>query len=109
MKRHALIKTATIFLMAAAIPHTAMANMTKGVQDDSVKVSYADIDTQDPAGQKVLYQRLKLAAIQICGPTEVTMTGSLSRARANQLCYSETLENAVGKLNMPAIQKLHNR
>lgn len=107
MKKYSIRKTAAIMLMAAAIPAAAMANVAP--RDQSVKVSFADLDVHNVAGQKVLYQRLKLAASKICGPMEVHMAGSLSRARANQQCYAETLSDAVDKLDMPSIQALHGQ
>ena len=109
MKKHSIKKTAAIMLMAAAIPTVAMANIISREDANSVKVSFADLDVHKAAGQKMLYQRLKLAASKICGPMDVHMAGSLARARDNQLCYAETLGNAVDKLDMPSIEALHGQ
>lgn len=109
MKRHTLMKTAAVLITATAIPIAAMANVTDNERIDTVKVSIADLNLQNPAGQKVLYQRLTTAANKVCGPMNVRLAGSLSRAQANQQCYRRALDNVVDALNMPSIEALHKR
>jgi len=104
-----MTKTAATMILLAAIPGAAMANVATTDHRQAVTVSFADLDLTQQAGQKSLYQRLKVAASRVCGPTSIRKTGSVTRMVENRQCYDEALDNVVEQLDMPAIKELHAR
>jgi UrcA family protein len=71
----------------------------------ALKVQIGDLDLSHSAGIATLYQRLRVAAKQVCGPGEVT--GSHVSPRGWQECVNTAVENAVRQLDRPALTTYH--
>jgi UrcA family protein len=65
-------------------------------------VKFADLDIQTAAGAKILYQRIRLAANQVCEPVghDPVMRES------TPTCVSTAIDNAVRKVNAPYLTAL---
>ena len=98
--------TAVILLLT--IPATGVAASLSQIDDNSITVSYADLDIESEAGAKVLYSRLKRASEDVCGVESYLESGSLTRTRKAKLCYAETLASAVDKLDSELLSSIHN-
>ncbi len=79
----------------------SMATDTAPAVVHSKTVRYADLDLTKPAGAKVLYGRIRVAAREVCGfgdwPLPVNYQG----------CVDGAIDNAVTKVNSPALTTLH--
>jgi UrcA family protein len=92
---HSLIATAlfsAISFSFAALPATA--------DIDQVTVKLGDLDVSSPQGAAVLYNRIRAAAKQVCSPLD---SAGLDTKRLLRACVNETIEDAVIKLNEPAL------
>jgi UrcA family protein len=65
-------------------------------------VKFGDLDIQTAAGAKVLYQRIRLAAGQVC---EANDHDPIMR-EANPGCVATAIDNAVRKVNAPYLTAL---
>jgi UrcA family protein len=70
------------------------------------KIHYGDLNLDTEAGARVLYQRLRHAANNVCRPSD-----SLAEVvKANYpRCYEKALNSAVASLNKPLLTALHNQ
>lgn len=70
----------------------------------SVTVSFADLNIENPAGAKVLYQRIQSAARSVCGPMD---TRFLEVRQATRKCYQEAITGAVSQVDNETLTALH--
>src|SRR5882672_481951 len=69
-----------------------------------VTVRYSELDLSRPAGAQVLYQRLRLAAFDVCD----NFAGSFSTRRlAASTCYENALAKAVQDVNSPQLSAIY--
>lgn len=70
----------------------------KSVGDNTVVVSFADLDLTNQAGVDELHKRLQIAAKRVCRPLirDFRIPGN---QQLYQQCYNETLANAVESVN----------
>lgn len=101
------VKTAAIILVACITPGLASANLT--TSSEKVTVSFGDLNLKHESAQKTLYRRLKAAASRVCGPTDIRLTGSVSRIVENKACYNEAITEALDSLGIPVISELHDQ
>lgn len=73
----------------------------------SVKVRYASNDVNDSQGQELLYRKLKQAAHQVCGSTDIKVAGSALRVTRNRLCAEGALNIAVKRTGIKGVSELH--
>jgi len=66
----------------------------------SVRIQFADLDLTQPAGAKVLYQRLSAAARTVCSPLQGRALASEARFRA---CMQQSTSAAVAQIDRPAL------
>jgi UrcA family protein len=71
----------------------------------SRRVSFADLDISKPAGAKVLYSRIKVAAQQVC---VFNASRDLRVAERERACIKETIDDAVKRVNSTALTELHS-
>lgn len=71
----------------------------------SQTVSYADLDLSKPAGVQTLYQRIKAAARNVCGP--VDQYTYASSHRAFRKCCETAIADAVAQVDRPTLTALH--
>lgn len=100
--------TLKTLLMIMACTFAGVTSADTATSRETVRVSFADLDLDDPSAQKTLYRRLKSAATRVCGPTQLRLTGSVARLRDNKACYEETMADALHSLDIPAVSALHN-
>jgi UrcA family protein len=74
---------------------------------DAVKVDARGLNLNSQQGQEVLYERLEVAAKQVCGETTVHRAGSLKRAMDNRNCFEKVLSKAVDSVGNHGLVDLH--
>ena len=72
-----------------------------------IGITYTATELQSTQGQERLYARMKHAAHQLCGSTDLHLIGKLDNKVANEECYQETPTAAVERLDKPSITALH--
>ncbi|MEX2496542.1 MAG: UrcA family protein [Woeseia sp.] len=72
----------------------------------AIKVSYADLNPDRPAGAEALYRRIQNAARVVCGQVDAR---ELARAALHRQCYDETMQAALGQLNRSSLYAVHKR
>lgn len=71
----------------------------------TVVVSYADLDLSTSEGANVLYQRISVAAREVC-PVQITkVVGQVGKGRA---CLEAAIERAVNAVNNPQLAALRS-
>ena len=108
MKKTTLTGIAALVVFGLGASATAIAASPSQFDDSSVSVSFADLNIQNSAGAEVLYSRLQQASESVCNVESYRELGSLSRVAQAQSCYSETLDNAVAKIDSAALQAIHS-
>jgi UrcA family protein len=86
-----------VALLAAAALIPALANATTdstALQSATETVKFADLDLNRPADAKVLIQRIRVAAHNVC-----SMNGYV----AEQTCYHRAVREAVQQINRPQL------
>ncbi len=90
----AIFAVAALAIAAPAAAQTAEAPI-------SVSVPYADLDIGHAAGAKVLFERIKTAAVRACGG-EPDLRQLDQRSRFDQ-CRAETIGRTVTQLDAPML------
>ena len=68
-------------------------------------VRYADLDIEHAAGAAALYERIRVAAREVCAPE--SSTWQLTFRRETGHCREEAIERAVKDVNAPALTNYH--
>ncbi|MHB8476153.1 MAG: UrcA family protein [Steroidobacteraceae bacterium] len=78
---------------------------TAGAQESppSKTVRYGDLDISNPEGAKALYHRIRAAARDVCG---LSTAGDPLQRVAMQSCVDTAIDNAVRKVDAPALTSL---
>lgn len=104
LRKGTLVAAAAIALAGPAI---AFGAAPQKADASSVKVSYKDLDVTSEAGAKILYARLKQASKSACDVRPVRETGSISATAKAKQCYHNSLAEAVDRLDIELVSKLH--
>jgi len=80
----AVLAAGTLILAVSTAAHAA--------EIPQVHVKYADLNVSSPAGAAVLYQRIRVAATQVCGTPDQR---DLSRLEQAKVCTNKAIANAV--------------
>ncbi len=102
--------TFAIALLCGVLSLPAVATMGSVADasgDIAVTVPAADLNLGDEQGVEKLYQRLKAAAREICGPQSHQTAGSLRLSKINKQCYHQALEGAVNRVKNDKLTELH--
>jgi len=103
--RKLLIASAVIVL---GIPAIAGATPSiSQIEDDAVRVSYADLNLANEAGVVKLYARLQSASRAVCGPRSLREAGSTKQLSRNKACYHNALSKAVAKFDNATLDRIH--
>ena len=89
-------------------PLASANNSSTETERSQVAVEVADLNLSHPRGIETLYQRLQNASREVCGDPSVRVAGSARNSQQIRSCYDSALSNAIEKLDLPAIQTLHN-
>jgi len=77
--------------------------------DKNSGIFYTSQDLDNSKQQEILYAKLKEASREICGSSNLQVTGSVERVSANEECYEGTLTAAVNRLNNSKVKELHQQ
>ena len=91
-------------LLATALTSSAAWAATPAAAP-GLQVKVGDLDLSHPAGIEILYRRLRFAAQQVCGPSD--LTGTRLGTRDQQNCVKAAIDNAVRQLDRPALTAYH--
>ena len=70
-------------------------------------IFYSKENLKNSTDQEMLYEKLKDTSRDICGSSNLRLTGSVERASGNEECYQGTLNAAVERLGNAEVAKLH--
>jgi UrcA family protein len=101
--RRAFFAACTTGLLIAA---PAMA--ASSPDEFEVRVRYGDLDIEQAAGVRVLYDRLQHASARACETGSYRELGSLQRVRDAQACYVTVLDSLVAGIDSKALKALHD-
>lgn len=93
-------------LVIFSLPLIASAG-TSTVQSPNESLLSIEANSHIETSPEVLYDRLQDKSRDMCGSTDIRMTGGLKRSRNNEECYEGTLTAAVQRLDDPAVTELH--
>jgi len=100
-------------LLAATLISTILlplfASASSPASTPNIKVAYSPDELKSAWGRKNVYERLQDASRELCGSSNVRITGSLLRAAAHEECYEGTLTAAVQRLDVQSITELHEQ
>ncbi len=68
---------------------------------NSLKVRFGDLNLQQPRDVARLYNRIRVAADEMCGPRSVG--GFYVASNDYQHCYADTIAQTVARLDRPAV------
>jgi UrcA family protein len=103
-----ILKAVTALILGAGFLASAVAAPPSLYEAVTVKVQYADLNIQNEAGARVLYQRLKNATEEVCGVQSYQRDRSLTRFNSAKECYSETLTQAVNRIDSDLLKDIHS-
>jgi UrcA family protein len=95
------IVCAAILGCSAAVASPASAAID---QPATYVVRFADLDLSRIDGAATLYNRIRLAANQVCAPLESRDLGLLVKDRA---CVDKAIADAVANVNRPLLSQYH--
>ncbi len=99
--RNTIVAVAAVSVMA--LPVIGLASTS------NITVAYDKTELSSVRGQQRLYEDLKSASRELCGPTDIRLSGSLSQSAKNEKCYVGTLAAAVERLDNDSITTLHTQ
>jgi UrcA family protein len=102
------LSIAAIVASGLALPLVGLAASPSHIDDDSVKVSYSDLNITNEAGAKLLYARLQRASQEVCGVGSHNIVRSLTETKKARACYEKALSAAVEKLDSELLTVIHN-
>ena len=107
MSKFVNVVTASIIALALGAPSIAADEADAGLKGTAKKVSYSDLNLDKEEGAIILYQRLKIAARQVCSVRTLTLKGSLLEVAEKNVCFHDTLDAAVSQLDNQTVNNLH--
>ena len=103
-----VVFVAAVAVAGLATPLVGVAASPNKIDEDSITVSFADINVESAAGARTLYARLQNASEKYCGVESYTTIRSLSALDDARACYTETLSAMVEKFDSAELSRLHN-
>ncbi len=104
--RNSFASFAALAAFACAVgPGPAVAAQAS-YETHSVKVSFADLNLNAPAGATALYRRIQRAAREVCSQHDGGH--GLERYPDWKRCCDGAVSDAVGKVNSPLLTALHS-
>ncbi len=85
-----------LLVVATALAVGMLAGVAHSAEVPTQVVRFQDLNLNTDAGVKVLYQRLRSAAKQVCGNVD---GWDLGVARAHKLCVDRAMTDAVAAVN----------
>ena len=75
--------------------------------EHSSLVRYSDLNLQRPSDVARLYDRIAIAADQVCGPR--SLTGSYSKSAIYTNCYDDAVAQAVARVNQAPLTEYYEQ
>ncbi len=100
---HSLKNPARIALSVVALTAAFAAGARAG-ELPQVHVKYSGLDLDTPAGAATLYQRIRLAADEVCA---VSGSRELARIAHEKACADRAIAEAVAAVNNPRVTRLY--
>jgi UrcA family protein len=91
-------------VLAAGTLIVAVSTAARAAEIPQVHVRYADLNVSSPAGAAVLYQRIRVAANQVCGTPDQRDLSRLEQAKA---CTDKAIANAVAAVGNDMLTDLY--
>jgi len=107
MKKSIVAGIAALVVFSLGTSASAVAASQSQFEENSISVSFADLNIQKAAGAKVLYTRLRSAAESVCNVRPYSEIGSLARLAKAKKCYAKTLDKAVKNIDSEALRQIH--
>jgi UrcA family protein len=107
---HHLTRTligAALALLICGAEAALFATAASAAESHSLSVPYADLDLDRPADVARLYQRIRRAAEDVCGPR--LLTGSHVPEASYQLCFADAVAQAVARVDRAALSAYHQQ
>jgi UrcA family protein len=95
-------------LLAVAVVSAMTLPLIASASTSNISVAFNKAELDSSQGQERLYARMKNASRQLCGSSNIQLTGSVDKTIANTECYDGTLTAAVHRLDNDAITALHS-
>jgi UrcA family protein len=93
-------------LLASAASFTSAAPLERFDAAPSIKVSFADLDLNKPAGVDALYKRIQRAARMVCHDSASPF--DVGRAGKFRKCYNAAVDTAVSDVSSPLLTARHD-
>jgi UrcA family protein len=105
---NATLRTKLYTVIYCALGTAAFTTLTTpagadGLTPPTKTVKFNDLNITTAAGAKVLYRRIQTAAVEVC-PAQFSY--SLRMEQAQRACVDHAIDNAVKKVNSPALTEL---
>jgi UrcA family protein len=97
------VAAAVMFSVLSGISSLGNANLQE-IDIQSIRVSYADLNLANTADQQSLYQRLRVAAKEVCGNL---VSKAVSEAIQQRGCVKGALDRAVDDIGNEDLAALH--
>lgn len=102
--RTSLLSMVAVAAIAAPVFVSAAVNNTDNPNAGILKAERVTVKNDSP---EFTYAKLQDKTRNVCGSSNVRMTGDLRRSSQNAKCYEGTLDSAVLRLDDPAVTALH--
>ena len=102
------LTTAMAIALGTGLVASAVAAPQHLYEELSVKVNYEDLNINNDAGARVLYQRLKEASAEVCGYARYKSQRPRLTNIESKLCYQKTLSRAVQQIDSDKLKELHS-
>jgi UrcA family protein len=97
------IYTAISCLMSTAALCSTLSTTAEAEDVPSKVVKFSDLDITTPNGAKVLYQRIRAAAQDVC---DVSIGGDPIMRVGTKVCIDKAIDSAVKRVNAPMLTYL---
>ena len=104
--KHALVSVIAVSLIA--LPLLASAAGANSA-DKKSNIFYSAQSLDNSTDQEILYAKLKDASRDICGSSNLHITGSVEGSLGNDKCYEGTLDAVVERLDNSEVKALHQQ
>ena len=94
-----------VLALALSTPFSAVQALAQVTLEQSVSVSWADLNLARPAGLNQLYLRLEQASRAVCAPREDSRNPPMRRDYEN--CQARAMDAAVSDIGNRALRNLH--
>ncbi|MEM6581621.1 MAG: UrcA family protein [Pseudomonadota bacterium] len=84
--------------LASAETAIEQSSQSQAFQTQSISIAYSSAELATAESRAALYNKIKNAAKQVCGPTSAHEAGGLRLASRNRDCYEDTIEQAMDQI-----------